>query len=50
MISTAIFFLIAILVLGGIFWVVVYSGRRGEQHRQRTTIKPPEVRGEERSG
>ena len=45
MITTALFFLLAVLVLGGIFWVVVYSGRRGEQHRQKTSIKPPEVRG-----
>lgn len=40
--NTAIFILIAIIVVGGIFWLVIYSSRRGEKHRQRTTIKPPD--------
>ena len=37
--NTAIFILIAIVVIGGIFWLVIYSGRRGEKHRQKTSIK-----------
>jgi len=37
--NTALFMLIAIVVIGGIFWLVIYSGRRGERHRQKTSIK-----------
>ena len=37
--NTAIFILITIVVIGGIFWLVIYSGRRGEKHRQKTSIK-----------
>ena len=40
--NTAILILITIVAVGGIFWLVIYSGRRGEMHRQKTTIKPPE--------
>jgi len=42
MTDTAVFILISILVIAGIFWLVIYAGRRGEMHRQRTTIKPPD--------
>lgn len=38
--TTAIFILVAIAVIGAIFWLVIYAGRRGEKHRERTTIKP----------
>jgi preprotein translocase subunit YajC len=48
--NTAIFILIAIVVIGGIFWLVIYSSRRGEKHRQKTSIKPSEASGEEHSG
>lgn len=48
--NTAIFILIAIIVVGGIFWLVIYSGRRGEKHRQRTTIKPPDSHREGQPG
>jgi hypothetical protein len=48
--NTAIFILIAIVVIGGIFWLVIYSGRRGEKHRQRTTIKPPESTSDQQGG
>jgi hypothetical protein len=37
--NTAIFILIAIVVIGGIFWLVILAGRRGEKHRQKTSIK-----------
>lgn len=37
--TTAIFILIAIVVIAGIIWLVIYSGRRGEKHRQKTSIK-----------
>lgn len=40
--NTAIFILIAIAVIGAIFWLVIYAGRRGEKHREMTTIKPPD--------
>lgn len=42
--NTAIFILVAILVIGGIFWLVIYSGRRGEKHREKTSIKPSNSR------
>jgi preprotein translocase subunit YajC len=48
--NTAIFILIAIVVIGGIFWLVIYSGRRGEKHRQRTTIKSSDSEREGQSG
>lgn len=44
--NTAIFILIAIVVIGGIFWLVIYSGRRGEKHRETTSIKTSESRGQ----
>ena len=40
--TAAIVILIAILALGGIIWLVFYSGRRGEKHREQTSIKPDE--------
>lgn len=40
--NTAILILITMVVVAAIFWLVIYSGRRGEMHRQKTTIKPPE--------
>ncbi|CAN5766306.1 hypothetical protein BH20ACI3_BH20ACI3_22080 [soil metagenome] len=42
--TTAIVILIVILALGGIIWLVFYSGRRGEKHREQTSIKPAEHR------
>ena len=50
MTNTAIFILIGIVVIGGIFWLVIYSSRRGEKHRQRTTIKPPDSHQEGQGG
>ena len=40
--NSAILILITILAFGAIFWLVIYSGRRGEMHRQKTTIRPRE--------
>ena len=48
--NTAIFILVAIVVVGAIFWLVLYSSRRGEKHRQTTSIKPPKSPGEEHAG
>ena len=46
--STMIYTLVAILAVAGIFWMVVYSSRRGQEHRAKTSIKPPETRGPSR--
>ena len=48
--NTAILILITIVAIGAIFWLVIYSGRRGEMHRQKTTIKPPEPRRQKKVG
>ncbi|HET6671310.1 MAG TPA: hypothetical protein VFH15_13860 [Pyrinomonadaceae bacterium] len=50
MTNTAVLIVIAILVVAGIFWLVIYAGRRGEVHRQRTTIKPPDSHREGQAG
>jgi ABC-type transporter Mla subunit MlaD len=39
MANTAIFILVSIVAIAVIVWLVIYSGRRGEEHRKRTTIK-----------
>ena len=46
--TTVIYTLVAIMAVAGIFWLVVYSGRRGEQHREKTSIKPPQSQGPSR--
>jgi hypothetical protein len=43
--STIIYLLVGIMAVAGIFWLVIYSGRRGQEHREKTSIKPPEFRG-----
>ena len=50
MTNTAILILISLLAVAAIFWLVIYSGRRGEMHRQKTTIKPPESRRQTKVG
>ncbi|HZI59491.1 MAG TPA: hypothetical protein VFD62_02200 [Pyrinomonadaceae bacterium] len=40
MTNTAILILIGVVAIAAIFLLVFYSGRRGEMHRQKTTIKP----------
>ncbi len=42
--NSVILILITVAAFGAIFWLVLYSGRRGEMHRQKTTIKPAEPR------
>jgi hypothetical protein len=37
--NTVILILISIVAIAVIFWLVIYSGRRGERHREKTTIK-----------
>jgi uncharacterized membrane protein len=31
----------AVLFLGGIFWLVVYSRKQSQKHTAQTSIKPP---------
>ena len=50
MTNTAILVLISVVAVAAIFWLVIYSGRRGEMHRQKTTIKPPESRTQNKVG
>lgn len=42
--STMLYTLVAIVAVAGIFWLVVYSSRRGQEHREKTSIKAPEPR------
>jgi heme/copper-type cytochrome/quinol oxidase subunit 2 len=42
--NTAILVLISIVAVAVIFWLVIYSGRRGEKHREQTTLKTPDSR------
>ena len=42
--TTMIYTLVAIMAVAGIFWLVIYSSRRGQEHREKTSIKPPESR------
>jgi hypothetical protein len=46
--TTVIYTLVAIMAVAGIFWLVVYSSRRGQEHREKTSIKPRESRGPSR--
>ena len=45
--NTAILLLVSIVVIGLIFWLVIYSGQRMERHREKTTIKPSDSGQEE---
>jgi hypothetical protein len=42
--NTAIFILLGIVSIAAIFWLVIYSTRRGQEHRKQTSIKAPEPR------
>jgi hypothetical protein len=42
--NTAILILMSIIAVAVIFWLVIYSGRRGERHREQTTIKTRDSR------
>jgi hypothetical protein len=37
--STFIGVVISVITIAFIFWLVVFGGKRGEQHREKTTIK-----------
>ena len=38
--NSVILLLISVVTIVVIFWLVIYTGRRGELHREKTTIKP----------
>ena len=42
--GTVIFIITLIVAVGLIVWFVFFSGRRGEEHRQKTTLKPSDSR------
>jgi len=39
-----IYILVAVLVVGGIFWLVMSSRKQGQKHIMQTSIKPQETR------
>jgi uncharacterized membrane protein len=39
----------AVIFLGGIFWLVVYSRKQSQRHTDRTSIKPPESQSKNRA-
>ena len=41
--NTILFVIIAALVVAGIFWLVIYSRKRGQRHIAETSIRPPET-------
>jgi hypothetical protein len=41
--NTAILVLISIVAVAGIFWLVIYSGRRGREHREKLLSKLPSL-------
>jgi hypothetical protein len=48
--SGVIFALVlAVVFLGGIFWLVVYSRNRSQKHTMKTSIKPSESRQKDRA-
>lgn len=42
--TTAILVITSIVAVGLIIWLVFFSGHRGEEHRQKTTLKPSDSR------
>ena len=40
---------LAIVFLGGIFWLVVYSRKQSQKHTKQTSIKPPESQSKRRA-
>lgn len=37
--NTVIGILVSVITIAFIFWLVVFGGKRGEKHREQTTIK-----------
>lgn len=44
--STVIGIIVSVITIATIFWLVVFAGKRGEKHREQTTIKAPDSGGE----
>ncbi|HEX5703161.1 MAG TPA: hypothetical protein VFX97_08180 [Pyrinomonadaceae bacterium] len=40
--NTVIGIVISVITIAFIFWLVVFGGKRGEKHREQTTIKAPD--------
>ena len=47
--SIVLALVLTIVVLGGIFWLVVYSRKQSQKHTMRTSIKPPESQSKNRA-
>lgn len=41
-ITSVVALVVAAVVLGGIFWLAVYSRKQNQKHTKQTSIKPPE--------
>ena len=40
--TIALALVLAVVFLGGIFWLIVHSRKQSQKHTARTSIKPPE--------
>lgn len=40
--NSIVFLVVAFLIIGGIFWFVMYTRKQGQKHTMQTSIKPPE--------
>jgi hypothetical protein len=49
--DTSIIFplVVAVFVLAGIFWLVIYSRKQSQKHTVQTSIKPPESQSKNRA-
>lgn len=41
-ITSVVALVVVAVVLGGIFWLAVYSRKQNQKHTKQTSIKPPE--------
>ena len=41
--NTVIGIVVSVITIAFIFWLVVFGSKRGEQHREKTTIKARDV-------
>ncbi len=42
--NTILFVIISVVVVAGIIWIVIYSGKRGRKHLAQTSIRAQESR------
>ena len=40
--NTILFVIIAVVIVAGIIWIVIYSGKRTRKHLAQTSIRAPE--------